>query len=50
MFVDNYVSSSFLLAFLVGWHTIAVSLPPGDIILVQPAYPLNDFIFYLHKE
>ncbi len=36
--------------FLVGWHTGAVSLPPGEAILAQQACTLNDIIFCLHKD
>ncbi len=35
---------------MVGWHTNAVSLPPGDLILAQLACPLNEEIFCLHHE
>jgi hypothetical protein len=43
--VEGYVSYSGLFTFLVGWYTSAVSLPPGDVILVKLAWPLNDVIF-----
>ncbi len=39
-----------LFTFLVGWHTCVVSLPTGDVIFAQLAYPLNDVIFCLHQE
>jgi hypothetical protein len=35
---------------LVVWHANAVSLPTDDVILVQPAWPLNDVIFCLHQK
>jgi hypothetical protein len=34
--------------FLVGWHASTVSLPLGDAIFAQLAWPLNDVIFYLN--
>ncbi len=50
MFEEKQVGYSALFILLVGWHTHAVSLPPGDIILAQLAWPLNDVIFCLHRE
>jgi hypothetical protein len=47
IFVERWVGSSALLTFLVGWHPIAVSLPPGDEILAQLPSPLNDIIFFV---
>jgi hypothetical protein len=44
-FVERYIRYSALFTLLVGWHISAVSLPPGDVILVQLACPLNDVIF-----
>jgi hypothetical protein len=37
IFVEKKVSSSALFTFLVRWHTSAVSLPQGDVILAQLA-------------
>ncbi len=45
MFVEKQVGYSAVFIFLVGWHTHAVSLAPGDIILAQLAWPLNEVIF-----
>ncbi len=44
-FVERYIRYSASFTFLVGWHIGAVSLPPGDVILVQLTCPLNDVIF-----
>ncbi len=44
MFVERQFSSSALFTLLVGWHARDVSLPPGDVILVQLACPLNTTI------
>jgi len=38
-----------LFTFWFLWHAIAVSLPPGDVIFGQLAYPLNDVIFLFTK-
>ncbi len=36
--------------FLVGWHASAISLPPGDVIMVKVAYPLNEtFVVYIRN-
>ena len=45
MLLEWWVNYSTLFTLLVGWHTSAVSFPPGDIILAQLACPLNDIIF-----
>ncbi len=50
MFVERLVRYSALFTFIFGWHVSAVSLPSGDIILAQLAYPMNDVIFCLHQE
>jgi hypothetical protein len=50
MFVERWVSYLALFTYLVGWHASAVSLPPGDVILVWLACPLNEIIFCLHQE
>jgi hypothetical protein len=39
MFVERRVSYSALFTYLVGWHTSAISLPQGGIILEQLASP-----------
>jgi len=46
----NRLVPKLCLLFLVRWHASAVSLPPGDIILAQLAWPLNAVIFYSHLE
>jgi len=42
MFVERKVSYSASFTFLVGWHTSALSFPPGDIIFAQQECPLNN--------
>jgi hypothetical protein len=41
---EREVSYSALFTNLFGWHTSAVTLPPGDVILAQLACTLNDVI------
>ncbi len=49
MFVERKVCYLALLKNLGGWHAGAVSFPPSDIILAQPACPLSDAIVSLHS-
>ncbi len=46
--LQREVSYSPLFTFFGQVACTTVSLPPGDIILVQLACPLNDIIFCLH--
>jgi hypothetical protein len=42
MFVERYVSSGALFAFLVRWHASTVNLHPSDSIFAKLACPQND--------
>jgi hypothetical protein len=48
MVADRKVSYSTLFTYLVKWYAIAVSLSPGDVILVQLAFPrMTSFFVYI---
>ncbi len=49
MFVERKVCCSTLFTNLVGWHAVAVSFPPSDVILAQLACPLSDAMFHLNS-